>query len=165
LRQEEIRQRHGYNKSVTSNTVLEVHKKRPHLEEAITFSKKDWVGISQPYDDALVLRLKINTHQVRHILIDTESSVDVMYLDAFIKMGYTLLHLVKVNTPLVGFTSAAMVLEGLMCMRVEFKTPAMYYISHGRFFSSKDPHLPTMLYWVRKFYMNLEPLSPSLISK
>jgi hypothetical protein len=45
-----------------------------------------------------------------------------MYFDAFIKMGYNPLHLVKVNTLLVGFTGVAMVPEGLMRMRVEFST-------------------------------------------
>jgi hypothetical protein len=46
-----------------------------------------------------------------------------MYFDAFTKIGYDPLHLVKVHTPLVGFTSVAMVPEGLMRMRVEFGTP------------------------------------------
>jgi hypothetical protein len=45
-----------------------------------------------------------------------------MYFDAFTKMGYDPLHLVKVHTPLVGFTRAVMVPEGLMWMRVEFGT-------------------------------------------
>jgi hypothetical protein len=65
---------------------------------------------------------KINTHRVRRILIDIGSSIDVMYFDSFIKMGYNPLHLVKVNTPLVGFTGVAMVPEGLIRMRVEFST-------------------------------------------
>jgi hypothetical protein len=85
-----------------------MHKKRPHPEEAITFFDKE----------------KINTHRVRCILIDTERSADVMYFDAFIKIGYNPLHLVKINTLLVGFTSVAMVLEGLMRMRLEFDTPS-----------------------------------------
>jgi hypothetical protein len=38
-------------------------------------------------------------------------------------MGYTLLHLVNVNTLLVGFTGDAMVPEGVMRMRVKFETP------------------------------------------
>jgi hypothetical protein len=45
-----------------------------------------------------------------------------MYLDPFIKMGYTPLNLVKVNTPLVGFTGVVVVSEEFMRMRVEFGT-------------------------------------------
>jgi hypothetical protein len=100
-----------------------MHKKRSCPEEAINFSEKDSTGISQPHDDTLVLSLKINTHRVRRILVDTSSSTDVMYVDAFTKMGYDPMHLVKVHTPLVGFTDVAMVPEGLMWMRVEFGTP------------------------------------------
>jgi hypothetical protein len=118
-----IRQRWSYNRAGNVHSVPEMHKKRPHPEEAITFSEKNETWVSQPHDDALVLNLKINAHQVRRILIDTESFADVMYFDAFIKMGYNPLHLVKVNTPLVNFTGAAMVPEGLMRMRVEFGTP------------------------------------------
>jgi hypothetical protein len=39
-------------------------------------------------------------------------------------MGYTPLHLITVNNSLVGFTGVAIMLEGLMCMRVEFRTPS-----------------------------------------
>jgi hypothetical protein len=99
-----------------------MHKKISHPEKIITFSKKDGIGVSQPHDDVLILSLKINTHHVRHILVDTRSSADVMYFDAFNKMGYDLLHMVKVNTLLVGFTGIAMVSEGLIRMSVEFGT-------------------------------------------
>jgi hypothetical protein len=99
-----------------------MHKKRSRPEEAITFSEKDGTGVSQSHDDALVLSLKINTHRVRRIIVDTESSADVMYFDVFTKMEYDQLHLVKVHTPLGGFTGVAIVLEGLMRMRVEFGT-------------------------------------------
>jgi hypothetical protein len=50
-----------------------------------------------------------------------ESSFDVMYLDAFIKMENIPLYLVKVNILLVRFTGVTMVLKVLMCMRVEFR--------------------------------------------
>jgi hypothetical protein len=118
-----IRQRWSYNRATNVHSVLEMHKKMSRPKEAITFSEKDGTGISQPYDDVLVLSVKMNTHRVRRILIDTGSSTDIMYFDVFIKMGYNPLYLVKVNTPLVGFTGVAMVLEGLMRMRVEFSTP------------------------------------------
>jgi hypothetical protein len=101
-----------------------MHKTRPHLEEIITFSEKDSTGVSQPHDNALILSIKINAHRIRRILVDTGSLADVIYFDAFTKMEYDPLHLVKVHTPLVGFTDIAMVPEGLMRMRVEFGTPS-----------------------------------------
>jgi hypothetical protein len=104
-----------------------MHKKRSHPEEAINFSEKDSTGISQPHDDALVLSLKINAHQLRRILFDTGSSADVMYFDAFTKMGYDPMHLVKVHTPLVGFTDVAMVPDFLIV-----KASSAYNVILGR---------------------------------
>jgi hypothetical protein len=123
-----MRQSRSYSRATSAHAILEMHKKRPRPEEAITFSEKDGTGVSQPHDDALVLSLKINTHRVRRILIDIGSSADVMYFDAFTKMVYGPLHLVKVHTPLVGFTGVAMVPKCLMRM----KAPSAYNVILGR---------------------------------
>jgi hypothetical protein len=58
--------------------------KRSNSNEAIIFSEKDRAEIAQPHDDAVILSLKINTHRVHRVLIDTGSSADVMY---YVKMN------------------------------------------------------------------------------
>jgi hypothetical protein len=120
--------------------------------------------VSQPHDDALILSLKISMHRVQHILVDSDSSADVMYFDAFIKMGYDPLHLVKVHTPLVGFIGVAMVPEGLMRMRVEFGTPPQTTSLIIDFLIVKA-HPLTMLYWGKIHFMGWEPPFPSHASK
>jgi hypothetical protein len=39
------------------------------------------------------------------VLVDTDSSVNILYLYAFKKMGYNVANLKKVQTPLIGFTN------------------------------------------------------------
>jgi hypothetical protein len=45
--------------------------------------------VEGPHDDVIVLSLKINTHRVKRVLVYTGSSVDIQYLNAFKKMGYS----------------------------------------------------------------------------
>jgi hypothetical protein len=45
----------------------------------IGFSNYDYVGISWPHNDALVVALTITNHNVHRILVDDSSSVDILY--------------------------------------------------------------------------------------
>jgi hypothetical protein len=64
---------------------MNVEKKRPRPEKIIAFSEKDRGDVQGPHDDVIVLFLKINTHRVKRVLVDTDSSADILYLDAFKK--------------------------------------------------------------------------------
>nr|XP_009409754.1 PREDICTED: uncharacterized protein LOC103991933 [Musa acuminata subsp. malaccensis] len=56
------------------------------------------------HDDALIIVAKIANAQVRRIMIDTGSSTDVLYLDAFQKLGLTRDALEPMCSALTGFT-------------------------------------------------------------
>ncbi|XP_065039422.1 uncharacterized protein LOC135673955 [Musa acuminata AAA Group] len=56
------------------------------------------------HDDALVIMARIANAQVRRIMIDTGSSIDVLYLDAFLKLGLTKESLKPICLALTGFT-------------------------------------------------------------
>ena len=47
------------------------------------FSDEDKVETIQPYDDALVLTLRIGGYDVRRVLVDQDSVVEVMYPDLY----------------------------------------------------------------------------------
>ena len=47
------------------------------------FSDEDKVGTIQPYDDALVVTLRIGGYDVRRVLVDQGSAVKVMYPDLY----------------------------------------------------------------------------------
>ncbi|XP_065050280.1 uncharacterized protein LOC103978276 [Musa acuminata AAA Group] len=56
------------------------------------------------HDDALVIMARIANAQVRRIMIDTESSADMLYLDTFQKLGLTKESLKPICSALTGFT-------------------------------------------------------------
>ncbi|CAL5335379.1 unnamed protein product [Camellia sinensis] len=61
--------------------------KRPRSEgssdSSISFSDDDLEGVDLPYNDPLVIYLKVGDHLVNKILVDTGSSVNVMYNNLF----------------------------------------------------------------------------------
>ncbi|XP_058075798.1 uncharacterized protein LOC131224291 [Magnolia sinica] len=71
---------------------------------SLTFTEDDAYGIHHPQDDALVVTMTIANHKVYRILVDTGSSADVIYSEAFKRIGIPRSHLRLVKTPLHGFT-------------------------------------------------------------
>ena len=75
---------------------------RPELEPKITFGAEE-VERSH-HDDALVISIRIANARVKRVMVDTGSSADVLYLDAFKKLGLTGEDLTPMNSALTGFT-------------------------------------------------------------
>jgi hypothetical protein len=69
----------------------------------VGFSDEDYAGVSLPYTDALVVSLTIANHQIRCILIDTGSSVDILFKSAFDHMRIPRDKVVPVSCNLLGF--------------------------------------------------------------
>lgn len=95
-------------------------KKRSRSEEAISFSEKDFQGITWPHDDPVVLKLKIGEHRVKRVLVDTGSSADILYLSTFKQMGYPKERLQGGATPLIGFTGDSLRPKGVVRLKVAF---------------------------------------------
>ncbi|XP_019190603.1 PREDICTED: uncharacterized protein LOC109185061 [Ipomoea nil] len=87
--------------------------------EPITFTDKDLPTGETPHRDALVIAMDINGVVVRRILVDTGSSVNVLYLETFAKMGLTREQLNPVKMPLAGFTGDSVEAEGSITLPVE----------------------------------------------
>lgn len=52
----------------------------------IVFSERDSRSIRQPYDDPLVIMLRVEEFNIHWVLIDNRSSADIIYLPAFQQM-------------------------------------------------------------------------------
>jgi hypothetical protein len=72
--------------------------------QVIGFSDDDYAGVSLPHTDALVLSLAIANHKIHHILVDTGSSVDILYRSAFEQMKIDRSKVIPARHSLVGFT-------------------------------------------------------------
>lgn len=79
--------------------------KRAKVEQ-ITFTDRDLPSSTDCVTKALVVTIDINGFDVQRVMVDTGSSVNVMYLDVFKKLQLDRSTLTSVRTPLSGFTGA-----------------------------------------------------------
>ena len=56
---------------------------RVELSLVMGFSDEDKIGIIQPHDDALVITLRIGGYDVKRVMVDQGSAVEIMYLDLY----------------------------------------------------------------------------------
>ncbi|RWW05882.1 hypothetical protein BHE74_00045140 [Ensete ventricosum] len=90
---------------------------RPRSDPGFTFQSKS----EYPYHDyALVVTAHIANARVRRIMIDTGSSIDILYLDAFHKLGMTNRDLIPMTSTLTGFTGDAITPVGVVTLPVTF---------------------------------------------
>ena len=58
-------------------------KARMETQPVLRFSDEDMVGTIQPHDDALVITLRIEGYDVKRVMVDQGSGVEIMYLDLY----------------------------------------------------------------------------------
>ena len=61
----------------------ELKRAKMEIRLALSFSDKDKIGIIQPHDDALVVMLQIGGYDVKRVLVNQGSGVEIMYLDLY----------------------------------------------------------------------------------
>ena len=76
-------------RSIRSGETLEVQTvfKLPRLDTTITFSDFDMEGCQHPHDDPLVIKTIVANKTIHRVLVDNESSADIIFASAFDKMG------------------------------------------------------------------------------
>ncbi|RWW67605.1 hypothetical protein BHE74_00024938 [Ensete ventricosum] len=93
--------------------------KRPHAwsNSKITFESK---GEHPNYDDALVITTCIVKAHIKRIMIDTGSSADILYFDAFLKLDMTNRDLVPLASTLTGFIREVITPVGIATLPITF---------------------------------------------
>jgi len=137
-----------------SISAIKKHRRNVHLKSSLSeevdfqgtsilFEEKETQDLERPHDDALVITLDVANFEVSRILIDTGSSVDLIFLSTLERMGISKADVVGSPSPLVAFTSeSAMslgtiklpVLAGKISKIVDFvvfNKPAIYNIILG----------------------------------
>ncbi|KAG7599517.1 Retrotransposon gag domain [Arabidopsis suecica] len=72
---------------------------------SICFDSSDTQGLTGSHDDALVITLDVANFEVTRCLIDTGSSVDLIFLSTLQRMGISKADIIGPPAPLVAFTS------------------------------------------------------------
>ena len=76
------------------------------------FSDEDKVGTIQPHDDALVVTLRIGGYDMKRVMIDQGSVVDIMYPDLYRGLNLKPENLIACSSPLVSFEGKMVVPKG-----------------------------------------------------
>ena len=86
--------------------------KRSRTEAVISFDDSDLEGIKFPHDDPLVIAPLIGNSEVKRVLVDNGASVDILFHDAYLKMGYKDSQLTPSDFPIYGFNGVESKVEG-----------------------------------------------------
>ena len=76
------------------------------------FSDKDKVGTIQPYDDPLAVTLRIGGYDVRRVLVDQGSAVEIMYPNLYKRLNLKPENLTAYESPLVSFVGKPVIPKG-----------------------------------------------------
>ena len=85
---------------------------RMEVQLALSFSDEDKVGTFQLYNDALVVTLWIGGYDVKRVLVDQGSDVEIIYPDLYKGLKLKLADLVSYDSPLVGFDGKMVIPRG-----------------------------------------------------
>ncbi|XP_050259063.1 uncharacterized protein LOC126704069 [Quercus robur] len=85
----------------------------------IGFSEEDKQGTLQPYDDALVVTLRIGGYDVKWVLVDQGSAVEVMYPDLYKGLNLKPEDLSPYDSPLVSFEGKIVTPKGMIRLPVQ----------------------------------------------
>ena len=83
------------------------------------FSAEDKVRTIQPYNDALVVTLKIGGYDMRRVLVDQGSAVEVMYPDLYKGLNLKSEDLTAYNSPLVSFEGKTVTPRGQIRLPIQ----------------------------------------------
>ena len=82
----------------------------------ITFSERDAHHVRHPHYDALVIKEMIANNNMHKILVDNRSSVDILYLQAFKRMGLKVSDLKPSPNLVYSFTGDSIVPLGVISL-------------------------------------------------
>ena len=86
------------------------------------FSNEDKMGTIQLHDDALVVTLRIGGFDVKRVLVDPSSAVEVMYPDLYKGLNLKLEDLTAYDSPLVSFEGKTIIPKGQIRLPIQTRS-------------------------------------------
>ena len=82
------------------------------IQPTLGFSDEDKIETIQPHDDALVVTLKIGGYDVRRVLVDQGSAIEIMYPDLYKGLNLKSKDLTAYESPLISFEGKTVIPKG-----------------------------------------------------
>ena len=86
----------------------------------VTFREKDAFHVLHPHCDTLVIKAMIANNNVHRILVDNGSSVDILYYQAFQRMGLKVSDLKPSPNLIYSFTRDSIIPLGVISLPMTF---------------------------------------------
>ncbi|XP_063947567.1 uncharacterized protein LOC135152128 [Daucus carota subsp. sativus] len=96
--------------------------KRAKIDYTMAFDNIDLEKVKFPHDDPLVITPVIGNSSVKRVLVDNGASVDILFYDAYEKMGYSDTQLTPSDMPIYGFNNVETKIEGMIQLPVTMGT-------------------------------------------
>ena len=103
----------------TEHDDRESKKAKKIASPVLGFLDEDKVGTIQPHDDVLVVTLRIGGYDVRRVLVDQGSAVEVMYPDLYKGLNLKPDDLTAYNSPLVSFEGKTVTPRGQIRLPIQ----------------------------------------------
>ena len=84
----------------TEDSNSKLKKARVEIRLALSFSNEDKIRTIQPYDDALMVMLRIGGYVVKRVLVDQGSGIEIMYPDLYKGLNLKPENLTAYDSPL-----------------------------------------------------------------
>jgi len=108
-------------------------------EELIIFTPIDRGDIIIPHDDLMVITAVVARHPIRRILVDSGSSVNLIYWNCFEQIPISHDRLRKVSSPLYSFTGEAIPVAGSLQLLITIGTDPQSVTWQVNFMVFKSP--------------------------
>ena len=89
------------------------------IQLTLSFSDEDKIGTIQPHADALLVTLRIEGYDVKRVLVDQGSGVEIMYPDLYKGLNLTYEDLTAYNSPFVSFEGKVVIPIGQIRLPVQ----------------------------------------------
>ena len=96
----------------TENSNSEPKRAKVDIQPALSFLDEDKIGTIQPHDDTLVVMLRIGGYDVKRVMVDQDSGVEIMYPDLYKGLNLRLEDLTAYDYPLVSFDGKVVIPMG-----------------------------------------------------
>ena len=89
------------------------------IQPTLGFSDEDKAGTIQPHDDALVVTLRIGGYDVRRVLVDQGSAVEIMYPDLYKGLNLKSKDLTAYASFLISFDGKTVIPKGQIRLPIQ----------------------------------------------
>ena len=89
------------------------------VRSALSFLNKDKVRTIQPYDDTVMITLRIGGYDVKRVMVDQGSGVEIMYLDLYKRLNLKPENLIAYDSPLVSFNGKVVISKGQIRLPIQ----------------------------------------------